>query len=113
MRQWQVLAAIALTALIFAAGLFLGMKWQTANQAAEAIQQANDRLDSVLDAQKAANESAAKLQKTLDRLPRAEKKVNDAVRDNPSPCARPAAVADSLQAGVREANAARALPEDR
>lgn len=112
MKQWEALAALLMVAVIFGAGLFLGMKWQTANRAGEAIAQANDRLASVMAAQKAANESAAKLQKTLDRLPRAEKKVNDAVRDNPSNCDRPAAVADSLQAGVREANAARALPGD-
>lgn len=113
MKQWEALAAIALVGLIFAAGLFLGMKWETANQAADAIAQANDRLDAVLDAQKGANESAARLQKTIDRLPKAEKKVSDAVRDNPSGCVRPAPVADSLQAGVGEANAARALPGNR
>ena len=62
------------------------------------------------EAQQAAAKQAAALQRNLDRLPKAEGKTNEVVRANPAQCERPAAVADSLQDAVREANAARALP---
>lgn len=112
MTGWRALASVVLMLLIFAAGLFFGRKWEAGNQAADAIKRAADELGAVKQAAEQNNERVAKLQRTLDRLPKAEKRVNDAVRDNPSNCHRPEPVADSLQAGVREANAARALPGD-
>lgn len=106
------IAVLVLVLLIFGAGIFLGRQWATADHAADAIKRAGDELEAVKQAAAENNEQVARLQKLLDRLPRIEQKVNDAVRDNPSNCPRPPAVADSLQAGVREANAARKVPGD-
>ena len=112
MTHWNALAAVALLVVIFGSGVFFGRKWEAGNQAADAIKRAADELESVKQAAEQNNERVAKLQRTLDRLPKAERKVNDAVRDNPSNCHRPEPVADSLQAGVREANAARKVSGD-
>lgn len=112
MTGWRALASVVLMLLIFATGLFFGRKWEAGNQAADAIKRAADELESVKQAAEQNNERVARLQKLLDRLPRIEQKVNDAVRDNPSNCHRPEPVADSLQAGVREANAARKVSGD-
>lgn len=112
MTGWRALASVVLMLLIFATGLFFGRKWEAGNQAADAIKRAADELESVKQAAEQNNERVAKLQRTLDRLPKTEKRVNDAVRDNPSNCHRPEPVADSLQAGVREANAARKVSGD-
>lgn len=112
MTGWRALASVVLMLLIFATGLFFGRKWEAGNNADEAIKAANERLDAVIAGVEDSNKRAAKLQQTLDRLPKTEKRVNDAVRDNPSNCHRPEPVADSLQAGVREANAARKVSGD-
>lgn len=55
---------------------------------------------------------AKALQKRLDKLPRAEGRIREIVRQYPAPCERPAPVADGLRKAIREANAARALPAD-
>lgn len=112
MTQWKLIAVLALWLATLGVGVFFGKKWEAGDQAADAIKRAADELESVKQAAEQNNERVAKLQRTLDRLPKAEKRVNDAVRDNPSSCHRPEPVADSLQAGVREANSARALPGD-
>lgn len=66
-----------------------------------------------LEAERAqAAEQAARLQRMLDRLPKAEGKTNEVVAANPATCERPAAVADSLSEAVRAANAARAVSGD-
>lgn len=71
-----------------------------------------DKLDSVLAEQAQDRKRAERLQKTLDKLPKAERKHADVVRANPAGCDRPAPVADSLQRAVDEANAARKVSGD-
>lgn len=69
------------------------------------------QLDKVLDEQEQDRKRAEKLQKTLDRLPKSEGKVRDAVRGSPSNCERPKPVADAVRKAVEAANAARGLQD--
>jgi hypothetical protein len=104
--------ALGLLVVTFAAGLFLGAKWQKANGSSREVAFMADQLQKVRDEQAEDRKRAEKLQKTLDRLPKSEGKQRDVVRANPAKCDRPAPVADGLQDAVREANRSRALPVD-
>lgn len=107
LMYWKHLLAVALLAtagawLYRAGGNAERVKCMAAQAKAQAAYVAELEAE-----RKQASEQAAKLQRKLDRLPKAEGKTNEVVAANPAQCERPAAVADSLQAAVREANAAR------
>jgi hypothetical protein len=51
-------------------------------------------------------------QKKLDKLPRSQGVIREVIRENPSGCELPAAVADKLREAIRKANASREMPAD-
>jgi hypothetical protein len=110
--QIRLAIAAALWIVTFAGGWYFGALSGRLGKANAEQRATADRLKDVLDGQKDAADRAKKLQKALDRLPKAETKQRDLVRTNPAGCDRPAAVADGLQDARNKANAARALPSD-
>lgn len=110
--QAKVIAAAVLLIVTFAGGWYFGALSGRLGKANEEQRIAAQKLDEVLKAQQDDRKRAEKLQKALDRLPKAETKQRDLVRANPAGCDRPAAVADGLQDARNKANAARALPSD-
>jgi predicted negative regulator of RcsB-dependent stress response len=87
-----------------------GYQWSRARSASRASSVLSKQLDQVLDEQAQDRKRAEKLQESLDKLPRSQGKVRDAVRQAPSNCVLPPAVADSLREAIDSANRARALP---
>lgn len=107
-------ARLAIAVAIFvawSAGLSY-LVWQAALTTAAGRERdlMSKQLDQVLDEQAQDRKDRKKLQDTLDKLPRSQGKVRDAVRQAPSNCVLPPAVADSLREAIDQANAARALP---
>lgn len=110
--SWKAAGALILLAAAFALGWYSGSLSGRLTAANRSADLALKELDKVLDGQKEANKRAEKLQKALDRLPRSQGVIREVVRENPSNCELPAAVADKLREAIRKANAARALPAD-
>lgn len=110
--QIRLAIAAALFCVWSALLLYGGHQWGRADGADRASKLLAKQMDAVLAGQAEDRKRAEKLQKTLDRLPKAEKKQRDLVRANPAGCDRPAPVADGLQDAVDKANASRALPSD-
>jgi hypothetical protein len=108
----KAVGALILLAAVFALGWYSGSLSGRLTAANRSADLALDRLGEVLAEREADQKARKKLQDTLDRLPKAEKKQRDLVRANPAGCDRPAAVADGLQDARNKANAARALPSD-
>lgn len=106
----KAIAVLIVAALLFAAGWHLG-GLKAERDAAKAKRDAMaEKLDEVLRAQAEDKARAKHLQDTLDKLPKSEGPIRETVRDNPSKCVRPAAVAERVREAASEANAARALP---
>lgn len=99
--------ALALAAVLFASGWYMGALSGRLGKANAAQKMATEQLDKIIKEQGADREDRKKLQKTLDGLPKSEGKVREVVRQNPAKCARPAAVADSVQAAIDSSNTAR------
>lgn len=110
--QAKIYVVAALLIVTFVGGWYFGALSGRLGKANAEQRIAAQKLDEALKAQQDDKKRAEKLQKTLDALPKAEKKQRDLVRGNPSKCDRPAAVADGLQDARNKANAARALPSD-
>lgn len=108
----KAVGALILLAAVFALGWYSGSLSGRLGKANAAQKQVAERLAEVIAEQKVDREDRKKFQKTLDALPKSEKKQRDLVRANPAKCDRPAAVADGLQDARSKANAARALPSD-
>lgn len=104
-RAWQIACGVLLILAIVAclSGFLDRMRLADCQKAAA---------KAVIAAQEESNKRAAKLQRKIDALPKAEGKIADVVRENPSACERPAVVSDSLRAATREANAARKVSTD-
>ena len=100
----MTLWAQLLIAVVLAGGAYVWGRIDGSHSAAA------KQLDAVLDAQAEQTKQAEKLQRTLDRLPKSEGAIREIVRENPSKCVRPPAVAKRVQQAIRAANAARALP---
>ncbi|HEY5850868.1 MAG TPA: hypothetical protein VIT62_08915 [Lysobacter sp.] len=111
-KALQAWIAVALSIALFASGLFLGAKWSSANGANRAVTLMADQLAEAKAERVEDRKKIDRLQKTLDKLPKLERKHADVVRANPAGCDRSAPVADSLQDGIDKANASRALPSD-
>jgi hypothetical protein len=104
------IAVLLVAALLFGGGWHLG-GLKAERDAAQAKRDAMaEKLDEVLKAQAEDKARAKRLQDTLDKLPKAEGPIREAVRDNPSNCVRPPVVAERVRKAASEANAARALP---
>lgn len=104
--------AAVLFAVTFASGLYLGKQWgRTAGVSREAAL-LSKQMDAVLAEQAEDRKRSIALQKKLDRLPRSQGVIREVVRENPSGCVLPPAVADGLREAIRKANASRALPTD-
>lgn len=104
--QYKAIVAV----ILLAGATWLGWEWR--DRSADA-QIAKIERDAARAAIKANEEQARAIAEAVAKVPRSEPKIREVVRANPSTCVRPAAVADSLQAAVREANAARAVSAHR
>ena len=66
---------------------------------------AQDKLDTVINFLDDSQKRQAKLQRTLDHLPKSEGTIREIVRQNPAPCVMPKPVSDGLREAVDKANA--------
>lgn len=112
MMQWKVVIAVVLLGAVFALGWYSGSLSGRLTASNRSADLALDQLDKVLAEQDQDRKDRKKLQDTLDKLPKVERKHADAVRNNPAGCDRPAPVANSLQDGIDSANSSRALPRN-
>lgn len=110
--QWKVVIAVVLLGAVFALGWYSGSLSGRLTASNRSADLALKQLDQVLDEQAQDRKRAEKLQKTLDRLPRSQGVIREVVRENPSGCELPAAVADKLREAIRKANASREMPAD-
>jgi uncharacterized membrane-anchored protein YhcB (DUF1043 family) len=108
--SWKAAGALILLIAAFALGWYSGALAGRLGKANAAQKRATEQLDKVLASLGEQNKRAEKLQKTLDRLPRSQGKVRDAVTKSPSDCVLSPDVAASLREAISAANAARALP---
>lgn len=108
--QIRLAIAAALFCAWSALALYLGHQWGRADGADRAAKLLSKQVDAVLAEQAEDRKRAEKLQKTLDKLPRSQGKVRDAVTKSPSDCVLSPDVAASLREAISAANAARALP---
>jgi hypothetical protein len=99
--------ALVLAAVLFASGWYMGALSGRLGKANAEQRATADKLGKVMKEQAADREDRKKLQASIDKMPRAERKVRNAVAANPSKCDRPAAVADSVQAAIDSSNASR------
>lgn len=110
--QIRLAIAAALFCAWSALALYLGHQWGRADGADRAAKLLSKQVDAVLAEQAEDRKDRKKLQASIDRMPRAERGVRNAVAANPSKCARPAAVADSVQAAIDSSNASRKVSGD-
>lgn len=105
--QAKVIAAAVLLIVTFVGGWYFGALSGRLGKANAEQRATADKLDKVMKEQAADREDRRKLQASIDSMPRAERKVRNAVAANPSKCDRPAAVANSVQAAIDSSNASR------
>lgn len=96
--------------LLFVGGYTVGVFWLGGEHARKVA--ANDQLKAVFDIVKDSQQRQQKLQEALDKLPKAEKTINEIVHKNPSPCERPKPLDDGLREAIDKANRARKMPSD-
>lgn len=103
---------IVWSALVLCSGLYVGALSGRLGKANAEQRIAAERLKEVLAGQVEAEKRQKAIQKKLDKAPRSQEVIREVVRENPSGCELPAAVADRLREAIRKANAAREMPPD-
>jgi hypothetical protein len=107
------LAIAAAMLIVWSAALgYLGFQAGRASGADRASTLLSRQMDAVLAEQAEDRKRAIAMQKKLDKLPRSQGKVNEAVAQHPSGCVLDPVVVGVLQDAIRKANASRALPAD-
>lgn len=107
-----VVLFLAWSAAMLCSGLYVGALAGRLGKANAEQKATSKRLDEVLGGLSEAEKRQKAIQKKLDKAPRSQEVIREVIRENPSGCELPAAVADRLREAIRKANASREMPAD-